>query len=299
MSNSQHLEGVYTAIVTPFDDNGNIDYESLENLLKTQINKVNGVVVVGTTGEASTLTFKEHKEIIRFVYENFKDYFTIIAGTGANSTKEALELTEYAAKLGVNYSLQVVPYYIKPSQKGLYRHFSTLAKEFPEMDFLIYNIPSRTCVEIEIDTIKELKENYNNIVGVKECGKLERVKYLEKIKDFAILSGNDDQTLNMMKLSNKVKGVISVVSNLLPKETKELVYKALNKSWKEAEEINNYLKELNKALFIETNPVPVKYALYKTGVIKSPYVRSPLAELEDKNKELLDKVLEKYNLIKI
>lgn len=281
------FEGVYTAIVTPFDSNGGVDYAALEALIARQIEAgIDGVVPVGTTGESPTLSFEEHNEVIRVAVRAAGDRLKVIAGTGANSTSEALLLTEHARDAGAHASLQVTPYYNKPSQEGLYRHFSAVADL--GLPVMLYNIPGRSGREIAVDTVCRLAE-HPHVAAVKEAGgSVDRVSRLRQRCDLDILSGDDALTLPMLAVG--ARGVVSVASNVLPAELVSMVRAALDGNWAEAGRLHQRLYPLFVDLFIETNPIPVKAALAMQGLMEETY-RLPLCSMDEALKARLRKTL--------
>lgn len=276
------LEGCYTALVTPFEG-GKVCRSALHDLVEAQIaGGVAGVVPVGTTGESPTLSMAEHNKVIKQVIDSVDGRCKVIAGTGGNSTAEAVELTEHARGAGADATLQVSPYYNKPTQEGLYRHFSTVADI--GLPVVLYNIPGRCNIEISIDTVKRLAA-HPNIVAVKEAGgDADRVSKTLRACDITVVSGDDALTLPMMVLG--ATGVISVASNVVPAEVTELTTRALAGDFVGALEVHCQLYELFEALFIETNPIPVKAAVAALGLICEEY-RLPMCELAAANREIL------------
>ncbi len=290
-------KGAITAIVTPFE-NGNIDWKSLEKLIRFQIKEgIDGIVPCGTTGESSTLDYDEHIKVIEFTVKKVNKKVPVIAGTGANSTEEAIELTSMAKKAGADASLQVCPYYNRPTQEGLYRHFKKIA-ETVDIPIVLYNIPTRTGVNMLPETVVKLSQ-IPNIVSIKEAsGSMDQVSEIVKNvkkKGFTVLSGDDSLTIPIMSIGGK--GVISVISNIIPKRTARMVKNFEEGKIKEAVKEHLEIFDLIKALFIETNPVPVKTALSMMGMIKDE-VRLPLCEMTQSNREKLKKLLINYRLIK-
>jgi 4-hydroxy-tetrahydrodipicolinate synthase len=289
--------GTYTAIVTPFK-NGVLDEAALERLIKLQIKGgVDGIVPVGTTGESPTVDYDEHIRIIELAVKFAKGKVKVMAGTGANSTKEAICLTQRAEEVGADGSLQVAPYYNKPTQEGLFQHFSAIAKA-TKLPLVLYSIPGRCGIEIGIDTVKRLAAAHKNIVGIKEAGGTpERVSQLRQVmaKDFVILSGDDSLTLAFMAVG--ADGVISVASNVIPKEVSHMVKAfALGKP-AVALKLHTKFYPLFKDLFIESNPVPVKAALEMMGIVEGG-VRLPLVRLSAKNHETLAATMRACGVIK-
>jgi len=292
------LKGSVIALITPFRNNGKeVDYESLAKLIDYQIeNGTDAILVCGTTGESPTLTYEEHRNVIKFTVEYVKGRVPVIAGTGANSLHEALELTGFAKDVGADAALVVVPYYNKPSQEGLYRHFKTLAKEV-DIPIIVYNIPGRTCREIEVSTLARLRKECPNIMGSKESvGNMDRISELKRTlgDDFIILSGDDSLTLPMMALG--ADGVISVANHILPKEVRDMVHFALEGDFEKARELHYKLFPLFKALFMDTNPIPVKTATWMLGLIEEKSFRLPLCEMSPDKENQLREILKSYGL---
>ena len=289
--------GTYTAIVTPFK-NGDIDEAALERLIKQQIKGgVDGIVPVGTTGESPTVDYEEHLEIIRLTVKFVGGRVKILAGTGANSTSEAVYLTQEAEKLGVDGSLQVAPYYNKPTQEGLFQHFREIARN-TRLPIVLYSIPGRCGVEIGVDTVRRLARVCRNIVGIKEAGgSCDRVSQLDAAlgRRFEILSGDDSLTLPFMAAG--AQGVISVVSNIAPREVSRMVRAIAAGDAKKALQLHRKLYPLFKNLFIETNPVPIKAALAMLGRIEEEY-RLPLVPMSPKNREVLRATLKACGILK-
>ncbi len=281
------LQGAHTAIVTPFNKNGSVDYARYRKLIEFQIeNGIDGIVPVGTTGESPTLNNDEHMKVIEETVKAVHGRVLVIAGTGANSTAEAVELTKLAKKLGVDATLQVTPYYNKPNQEGLYRHFSMVADI--GLPVVLYNVPGRTAREIAIETVARLA-NHPNVVAVKEAGgKVERVKQTLDVCDLEVLSGDDALALPMIR--DGAIGVISVASNVVPGVVASLIHTALKGNWKAAQVLHDRYVKLFDAMFIDTNPIPVKAALAMMGKIKEVY-RLPLCEMSAADKETLQKAL--------
>ena len=272
--------GVHTAIITPFKD-GSVDYASLEKVIEMQIaNGVTGIVAVGTTGESPTVNVNEHSEIIRFTINTVNKRCKVIAGTGGNSTEEAIELTVKAFKNGADASLQVTPYYNKPTQEGLFRHFTAISDAAPELPIFLYNVPGRAATEIEVDTVARLSEN-PNIPVVKEAGgSVDRVSQIKAKSNITVLSGDDALTLPMMSVG--AEGVVSVISNVMPAEMVQLVKLASEMNFKEASQLHAKLYPLMKDLFIEPNPIPVKALAHKIGLC-SEDLRLPMVKISESN----------------
>jgi 4-hydroxy-tetrahydrodipicolinate synthase len=291
------FEGTYTALVTPFDKQGNLDEEGLRELVRFQLQEgIDGLVPVGTTGECSTLSYEEHERVIEIVVGEAKGRVPVVAGTGSNSTREALMLTNFAREAGADGALLVVPYYNRPTQEGLYQHFKELAEKV-DIPQILYNIPSRTGVNLLPQTVARLAE-IKNIVGIKEASTVDQVSEiieLTKGKDFVVFSGNDNQTLPILALGGV--GVISVASNVAPRLVSEMVRAFRKGKIEEARELHYRLSPLFKALFLETNPAPVKAALEMMGLPAGP-PRLPLVEISQQNREILRKVLIDLGLLK-
>ena len=291
------FKGAITAIVTPFTERGSLDEESLRKLVEFQIkNNIDGIVPCGTTGESPTLDHEEHGRVIEIVIDAAKGKVPVIAGAGSNSTRHAIEMTRQAADLGADASLHVPPYYNKPTQEGIYRHFSEIAKAV-DLPIMAYNIQGRTAVNIETSTLARLAKEYSNIVGVKEAsGNVAQMMDVitELPKNFAVISGDDNLTLPLMALGGK--GVISVASNIIPKEMHELCEHALKGDFEKARKMHYELLPLFKGIFIETNPIPIKAALAMRGMIKESY-RLPMCEMKAENKEKLRQILRNLKIV--
>ncbi|MBN2533594.1 MAG: 4-hydroxy-tetrahydrodipicolinate synthase [Spirochaetales bacterium] len=290
------FKGVFTALITPFKDNGDIDETALRKLVDFQLeNGINGIVPMGTTGESPALNHDEHIKTISIVTEQVNGRVPVIAGTGSNCTREAINLTKRAKDTGVTASLQVAPYYNKPTQEGFYRHFMEIA-ESVDIPVIIYNIPSRTSKNIENSTTLRLAE-HPNIIGVKEAsGDINQMMdlILKKPESFTVLSGDDNLTYPLMALGGN--GVVSVASNIIPGRMVSFCDAALKGDYPAARKMHYELFPLFKALFLETNPIPVKAALALMGKIKEVY-RLPMCPMLKENKEKLITVLKQYNLI--
>lgn len=282
------LKGVFTAIVTPFSKKGDVDYKKLAELVDMQLQAgIDGIVPAGTTGESPTLTVEEHIKVIETVINSVKGSCLVIAGTGANSTSEAIELTELAKKAGANASLQVCPYYNKPTQEGLYRHFSEI-EEKTGMPIVLYNVPGRTGVPIAVETIAKLAKN-KNFIAVKEAGgSVERASAILDACDITVLCGDDSLTIPMMAVG--ATGIISVASNVAPAEVKEMVDAFLAGNSSKAMRLHQKLYPLFRDLFVESNPIPIKAAMAMKGMIEESY-RLPLCPISDKNREILKKAM--------
>jgi 4-hydroxy-tetrahydrodipicolinate synthase len=282
--------GTYTAIITPFK-NGAIDEGAYRKLIDFQIeNGVNGIVPTGSTGEAATLDHEEHLHVVKIAVEQANKRCKIVAGTGSNSTREAIDLSVGAAALGVDGILLASPYYNKPTQEGIYRHFKAIS-ERARIPIMLYNIPGRTASEIAIETCVRLVRECPNIVSMKEAGgNCDRVSLLRNAlpPSFTILSGDDPLTLPFMAVG--AVGVVSVVSNMLPKQISDMVNAFQAGRLQEARDLHLRLYPIFKDLFIESNPIPVKAALHLMGMIENEY-RLPLCEMSDANLDRLKKTL--------
>lgn len=278
-----YFTGVYTALVTPFNFDGSIDYQKLEELVEFNIvGGVAGLVPVGTTGESPTLDADEHLKVIETVAMTAAGRCKIIAGTGANSTAEAVDLTAAAKEYKVDGTLQVTPYYNKPNKAGLIQHFSAVADL--GVPVILYNVPGRSACEIPLDVVAELAQ-HDSIVSVKEAaGSVQRVTDIKKLCDIEVLSGDDSLALPMIK--EGALGVISVASNMIPAEVVSLVSAALAKEYGTAQEIHDTYAQLFDDLFIDTNPIPIKAAMAMKGLLDEIY-RLPMCSTTDENKKIL------------
>jgi 4-hydroxy-tetrahydrodipicolinate synthase len=277
------LQGCYTAIVTPFR-NGEVDFDAFGQLIEGQLKGgVDGLVPIGTTGESPTVDFDEHMKVIDFVVSAVNKRCPVIVGSGGNSTKEAIHLTKHAAAAGADASLQVTPYYNKPTAEGLYRHFLTVAEE-SGVPIVVYNVPGRTGREIPIEVISRLAP-HPLVIAVKEAGgSVDRVSAIRSACDITVLSGDDSLTLPMMSVGGK--GVVSVASNVIPAEVTQMTHAALAGDWDRAREIHYRLYPLFRDLFVETNPIPVKAALAMLGRIAEEY-RLPMCAMSEGNRATL------------
>ena len=289
--------GTYTAIVTPFK-NGQLDEAALERLVKGQIKGgVDGIVPVGTTGESPTLDFEEHIQVIKLSVKFAAKKIKVIAGTGGNSTSEAIYLTKAAEAAGADGSLQVAPYYNKPTPEGLFQHFRAIARA-TKLPLMLYSVPGRCGVEIGVDTVKRLAAECKNIVSIKEAGgSADRVSQLRAAlpKEFTILSGDDSLTLPFMSVG--AVGVVSVASNVIPREVSRMVNAFAAGKISEAQKLHAKFYPLFKDLFIETNPVPVKAALTMLGQLEEEY-RLPLVPMSSKNRETLRVTMRQCGILK-
>lgn len=285
------LNGVYTALVTPFNADGSLDEEALRELVDFQIaGGVAGIVPVGTTGESPTVTHDENIRIVEIVADQTRGRAAVIAGTGSNSTAEAVRMTRLAADVGATATLQVAPYYNTPTQEGLYRHFIEVA-ESSRLPVVIYNIPGRTSVSVDPATTLRLAA-HANVTAVKEASGSMAVA-MEIIAgapaEFAVVSGDDNLTLPLMSLG--AKGVISVASNIAPKQMVELVGLAAAGRFEDARKLHYRLLPLFRAIFVQTNPIPIKYALARRKMIVESY-RLPLCPLSDSDRAIVDRAID-------
>tara|TARA_Y200000002_G_scaffold183226_1_gene151249 strand:- start:159 stop:1046 length:888 start_codon:yes stop_codon:yes gene_type:complete len=294
----QALKGSLVALVTPMIPNGDVDYVALENLIDWHIEKgTNGIVSVGTTGESATVNIKEHLEVINHTVKYVNSRIPVIAGTGANSTSEAIELTMESKQIGADFSLLVTPYYNKPNQNGLIQHYTKVANEV-DLPQILYNVPSRTACDLKPSSVKILSE-HKNIVGIKEAvGDPKRIDDLIQIssnnEDFLLYSGDDPSFLSMLKKGGD--GVISVAANVVPEYISDICSSAFEEKFDIAEELDNKLSTLYELLFIESNPIPVKWMLYKMELIQKS-IRLPLIELDKKYHENMLSEMLKLNLL--
>lgn len=290
------FSGVYTALITPFKD-GKVDFDAFGALIENQYkNGVSGLVPCGTTGESPTLSYEEHEAVIEFCVKRSSGRMKVLAGTGSNSTDEAIHFTEFAKKVGCDGALLVSPYYNKPTQKGLYLHFKAVA-DAVDIPVVLYNIAGRTSVNIEPATVAKLCKDCKNIVGVKEAsgslGQMSATKALAPGVD--LMSGDDALTLPLLSIGGCA--VISVLSNILPAEVVSLVKAFESGNVKEAVKIHYRLLPLVNAMFIETNPIPVKTAASMLGIC-SLELRLPMCEMEEANKLKLEKTMKDFGLLK-
>ncbi len=290
------FKGSIVAIVTPFK-NGRVDEQKLAELVKFQIkNGTSGIVPCGTTGESPTLTTEEHERVIEVVIEAANKKVPVIAGTGSNSTQEAIVLSKHAEKAGADGLLLVSPYYNKPTQEGLYRHFKAIANNV-NIPIILYNIASRTGINIQSPTVARLVANCKNIVGVKEAsGSLDQMSQVKALcgARLNLISGDDALTLPLMSVGGV--GVISVVANIVPRDVANLVAAFAKGNIKKAQEIHYKLLPLIKAMFIETNPIPVKTAMGLLGLCSSD-IRLPLCSISAANLKELKRALKNYGLL--
>lgn len=289
------LEGAYTALVTPFNSDESIDEDALRDLVRFQVAEgIAGIVPMGTTGESPTLNHEEHIRVIEIVIEEVNGRIPVIAGTGSNCTREAIEMTRHAMECGADYSLQVAPYYNKPTQEGFIRHFRKIADSV-DIPLILYNIPGRTGKNMTSETILSLA-NHPNIIGVKEAsGDMNQVMDIiaGKSDDFFVISGDDSLTLPICRLGGT--GVISVASNLFPAKIQEFAALMNKGKTDEARKMHYQLLPLFRILFIETNPIPVKFALSLSNKVKEAY-RLPLCPMSDANKKIFLKTFKNLKL---
>ena len=291
------FQGSIVALVTPFRG-GTVDEAKLKELVEMHVTQgTDGIVPCGTTGESPTLSHDEHRRVVEIVIEAARGRLHVIAGTGSNATSEAISLTAHAKKAGATGALVVNPYYNKPTQEGLYRHFRAVA-DAVDIPILAYNIASRTAINVETDTLVRLVKDCPNIVGVKEAsGSLDQMTQviLACGPDFSVLSGDDNLTLPLMSVGGR--GVISVIANIVPRETAEMTHAALAGDWKLARELHLKLFPLARAAFMETNPIPVKEAMGMMGMLE-PEFRLPMCPLGAANRERLKAILVQHGLLK-
>lgn len=299
-----HLKGSFVALVSPMqkDKSGNlgIDYKSYENLLNYHLeNNTNGLVILGTTGESNSFDSKEKQELIKFSVNKIKNKLPIIIGTGSNNTNETLKNTKIAKELGADAVLVVTPYYNKPTQEGLFLHYEAVATGV-DIPIILYNVPSRTACDLQPSTVEKLLK-YKNIIAIKEAkADLERYKELVQIsqtceREFFILSGDDLTAIELMKIGGH--GVISVTANIAAKDMANLCANVFKDKVLDAEKLQKKLVPLHENLFIESNPVPVKWALFKMGLISNPDLRLPLTILSANNQEIVFKAMSESGII--
>jgi 4-hydroxy-tetrahydrodipicolinate synthase len=293
----QVLKGSFVALVTPMFEDGVIDYDSLKHLINWHIeNGTSGIVSVGTTGESSTLSVQEHLDVIRYTVKISDNRIPVIAGSGGNSTQEAIDLTLESKNLGADASLLVTPYYNKPTQEGLVLHYLAIANKV-NIPQILYNVPSRTACDLQPQSTKILSE-HDNIIGIKEAlDDMSRIKYLveltKEIKNFSILSGDDPTFLESMQLG--ASGVISVAANIIPKSISTICKDSLSGNYHKAKLENDKYSDLLKLLFVESNPIPVKWMLSQMGYINKT-IRLPLTDL---NETYHNKVLSTLKELKV
>ncbi|MGE4472739.1 4-hydroxy-tetrahydrodipicolinate synthase [uncultured Sulfuricurvum sp.] len=291
------ITGSTTALITPFK-NGKLDEHKYAQLIKRQIkNGINAVCPVGTTGESATLTYEEDRICMEIAVEVCRGTNTkVLAGAGSNSTAEAVEAAKVAQKCGVDAIFSVAPYYNKPSQEGLYQHYKAIAEAVPELPFMLYNVPGRTVVDISADTVIRLFDDVQNIYGIKEAtGSLERtIELLSRRPELKVFSGDD--AIDYPILANGGAGITSVTSNLLPDMKSKLVEYALSGNFAAAKALNDTLFPINKALFLESNPVMIKAAMHIAGLIDTLEYRLPLVAPSSDNMRKLETVMKNYDI---
>jgi 4-hydroxy-tetrahydrodipicolinate synthase len=291
------VTGATTALITPFK-NGKLDEESYAALIRRQIsNGIDAVCPVGTTGESATLTHDEHKRCIEIAVEICKGTTAkVLAGAGSNATAEAIDIAKHAQKSGVDAIFSVSPYYNKPSQEGLYQHYKAIATAVSDLPFMLYNVPGRTGVDISADTVIRLYDDVENIYGIKEAtGSLERtVELLSRRPELSVLSGDD--AIDFPILANGGAGSTSVTSNLLPDLKAQMVHKALEGDFKGSKALNDMLYPINKVMFCESNPIPVKAAMYIAGLIDTLEYRLPLLAPDVSNMKAIEEVMKQYEI---
>jgi len=294
---SNLISGATTALITPFK-NGMLDEATFAKLIERQIKYgIDAICPVGTTGESATLTHDEHKRCIEIAVEVCKGTNTkVLAGAGSNATHEAIEIAQHAEKIGVDAIFSVSPYYNKPSQEGLYQHYKAIARSV-ELPFMLYNVPGRTGVDILADTVCRLFDDVPNIFGIKEAtGSIERtVELLSKRPDLYVFSGDD--AIDYPILANGGKGITSVTSNLLPDMKSELAHLALKGDFMASKAINDKLYNINKVMFCESNPIPIKAAMYIAGLIETLEYRLPLVQPSVGNMNKIEEVMKNYNIV--
>ena len=290
------LQGSMVALITPMHSNGDVDWQSLANLIDWQIEQGTDVLVsVGTTGESATLSMQEHVDVIEFTMKQVGGRIPVIAGTGANNTVEAIELTQHAKQAGADAALLVVPYYNKPTQEGLYLHYKAIA-EAVDIPQVLYNVPGRTIVDMQQATVERLAD-IENIIAIKDAtGDVARgAKLIEAVKGrMIVLSGDDESALTLMR--HGAKGNISVTANVAPKIMSQIFGLALKGEFEQAEALNQKIPHLHQDLFIESSPIPAKYALYKMGHIEQG-IRLPLTWLTPEHQQVMDEALAKAGLL--
>ena len=294
---SQGMQGSIVALVTPFR-NGKVDEPRLRELVEFHVkNGTDGILACGTTGEDPGLVPDEHERVVENIVATAAGRVLVMVGTGSNSTAHTIELTKHAERARANAALVVSPYYNKPTQEGLYRHFRAVA-ESTALPIFIYNIQSRTAVNIETPTLERIARDCRTVVGVKEAsGSLDQMSQVIGAcgPDFIVLSGDDNLTLPLMAIGGR--GVISVIANIVPRETADMVHAALDGDFKRARELHHKLYPLARAAFLETNPIPIKEAMAMAGMLE-PEFRLPMCRMADANRERLRAILKPYGLVK-
>lgn len=290
------FKGSGVALITPFKENGEVDYETLKKLIDFQIsNNTDAIIICGTTGEASTLTYEEQNKCIQTCVEHVNKKIPVIAGTGSNCTKKAIKMAKDAENIGVDGLLIVTPYYNKTTQKGLINHYNKIAQS-TKLPIILYNVPSRTGCNLEPNTINEITKQNENVKGIKEAsGNISKIAEIIDITEnkIKIYSGNDDQIVPILSLGGV--GVISVIANILPKQTHDLVTNYLNGNTKESKEEQIKMLKLCKELFKEVNPIPIKKAMELMNLCNG-YLREPLIEITENNEKTLKKEMINYGI---
>ena len=291
-----NIIGAMSALITPFK-NGKIDEEGYAKLIDRQIkNNIDAIVPVGTTGESATLSHNEHKQCIEIAVEVAKKKGAkVVAGAGSNSTAEAIDLAKFAQNAGADAILCVSPYYNKPTQEGLYQHYKAIANAI-DIGVMLYNVPGRTAVDIKPDTVKRLFNECDNIYAIKEAsGSVERtIELVKNNPNLAVISGDD--AINYAIIANGGKGTISVTANLLPDMVSNLIHSAMEGDFQTASKLNLELYEINKVMFIESNPIPIKAAMFIAGLIQSLEYRLPLIEPSKESMKKIEEIIKKYNI---
>jgi 4-hydroxy-tetrahydrodipicolinate synthase len=291
------FQGSLVALVTPFKNDA-VDEAKLRELVEFHVkNGTDAIIPCGTTGESPTLSHEEHRRVVDVVIEAARGRIAVVAGTGSNSTREAISLTKHAAASGASGALVVNPYYNKPTQEGLYRHFRAVA-EASDIPVIVYNIQGRTAVNVETDTMARLVRDCPTIVGVKEAsGSLDQMTQviLACGPEFSVLSGDDNITLPLMAVGGR--GVVSVIANIVPRDVADMTHAALDGDWKRARDLHLKLFPLSRAAFIETNPIPIKEAMAMAGMLE-PEFRLPMCRMGDANREKLRGIVRQFGLVK-
>ena len=289
------IKGCVVALVTPMQNDGAVDFSALQNLLDWHLaSGTKGIVILGTTGESPTIQENEREDIIRFTVKHAQKRYPVIVGTGSYSTGETIKYTRQAKELGADAVLIVTPYYNKPTQEGLFQHYSAVAAAV-DIPIIMYNVPGRTACDMKPETVARLAK-VKNIIGIKECADLDRVQQLRKScgENFILVSGNDDSALEFTLLGGD--GVISVTANIVPNEMRLMYEAALNGEVEKAKQLNEKLQGLHHNLFVEANPIPVKWSLMRIGKI-GEYIRLPLTPLASVHHELLENTLNQAGLL--
>jgi 4-hydroxy-tetrahydrodipicolinate synthase len=295
---ARSLSGIWTALATPFKEDESICYESFYRLLEHQLKSpIRGLVTTGTTGESATLTDDEILELTTYTLRKAKDHFPIFAGIGSYNTHKTIEIALKLQALGVDGFSIILPYYNKPTQEGLFQHFSAIAKAV-KLPILIYCNPGRCGIQIDLKTVSRLRAAYPSIIGIKDCGaSVDRLNHLihDNDTDFTVLTGDDNWLLAACALG--AKGAISVVSNIIPHEWSEIVNLIIKNDLNTAKSLYAPTLPLIRALFLETSPIPLKYILYKMGIFKTPITRLPLTPLSHEHRSPIDRILQTLKII--